>query len=334
MEKKTKFGMADAIILTNIELKNKIVNFLFNSIDLSLYRYNILTNIQKLQFLKENEHYVAPNFLGYNYLLLFLTIDGVRYSVAVDKKGLSYHKNQINIKSINIFKILVNASEAIFRGSIFDCKLLNIGDRKAYKYSMLINDCYFLMGNKLLDVDMIQKINHINSIIKNHFHSCKNFDFKINKLTEYKNLKNLIENIIPSCTIKCQGLIFFPKYSGINILFISKKGQSKIDIDSNNSNQEISNKSYDLIVNLTDYLKCRNYSYETNGKNKKLWLKNTEIPDVYNVFEDIDDAKLGIAHIPNIKISHMCTDLIKEDPVRFICTYSNSFKKWIPVKSC
>ena len=163
MEKKTKFGMADAIILTNIELKNKIVNFLFNSIDLSLYRYNILTNIQKLQFLKENEHYVAPNFLGYNYLLLFLTIDGVRYSVAVDKKGLSYHKNQINIKSINIFKILVNASEAIFRGSIFDCKLLNIGDRKAYKYSMLINDCYFLMGNKLLDVDMIQKINHINN---------------------------------------------------------------------------------------------------------------------------------------------------------------------------
>ena len=88
-----------------------------------------------------------------------------------------------------------------------------------------------------------------------------------------------------------------------------------------------------MIVNLTDYLKCRNYSYETNGKNKKLWLKNTEIPDVYNVHEDVDEEKLGIAHIPNLKISHMCNEIIHDSPVKFNCRYDKSFKKWIPV-SC
>ena len=99
MEKKTfKFGMADSLIINDLGLKSKIIDFLFSSIDLSEYRYNMLNNLQKLQFLKENEHYVTPNFMGYNYLLLFLTVDGNKFCVAIDKKRLSYHKNQVNLK--------------------------------------------------------------------------------------------------------------------------------------------------------------------------------------------------------------------------------------------
>ena len=100
MDKKTtRFGTSDAIIINDLGLKNKIIDFLFSSIDLSNYRYNMLSNVQRFQFLKDNEHYVTPNFMGYNYLLLFLTIDGNKYSVAVDKKRLSYHKNQVNLHS-------------------------------------------------------------------------------------------------------------------------------------------------------------------------------------------------------------------------------------------
>ena len=72
MDKKTtKFGTSDALIITDLTLKNKMLDFLFGAIDLSNFRYNILNNLQKLQFLKETEHYVTPNFMGYNYLLLF-----------------------------------------------------------------------------------------------------------------------------------------------------------------------------------------------------------------------------------------------------------------------
>ena len=68
MDKKTtKFGTSDAIIITDLSLKNKIIDFLFDSIDLSNYRYNMLNNIQRLQFLKENEHYVTPNFADCDY---------------------------------------------------------------------------------------------------------------------------------------------------------------------------------------------------------------------------------------------------------------------------
>ena len=345
MDRKYRLGSSDCIVISDIGIKSKIIDFLFNSIDLSKFRYNMLMNLQKLNFLKEQEHYVTPNFHGYNYLLIFLTIDDVKYSVAIEKKKLSYHKNQIDVKNINMFKVLVSANQAIFRGTIFDCKLINVPDKKRntndnqhnrYNYYMLIKDCYFLMGNQLLDVEMSNKIVHIDNILKNNFSkSCKNFTFKVNKLWKYEELKNLIEKIIPTCGIKCQGLIFYPKYSGVNVVYLDKQ-QEKIDISSNN-NEKVEYKSYNMITNLEDFLKSRTYSYETNGKTKKLWLKNTEIPDVFNIFEKLNDDKLGIAHIPNLKISHMCknemSSLQSNDAKEFNCTYDKNFKKWIPISS-
>lgn len=338
MEKKTvKFGMADSLIINDVGLKSKIIDFLFSSINLSEYRYNMLNNLQKLQFLKENEHYVTPNFMGYNYLLLFLTIDGNKLCVAVDKKRLSYHKNQVILKKVFMYKILVNAQSSIFKGTIFDCKLIhsieNDNHKKLYKYFMLIKDCYYLMGNKIIDLEIKQKITHLDNVIRTQFTNgskCHNFIFKINKLYNYENLKELIENVIPDCKIKCQGLVFYPKYSGINVVYLDKP-QEKVEISSTNAGNTIEAKSYDLIVNMAEYLKCRNYSYETNGKLKKLWIKNTNIPDVFNVYDENEDNKLGIAHIPNLKISHMCKEIVGNDSVKFLCRFDKDFKKWIPV---
>ena len=42
---------------------------------------------------------------------------------------------------------------------------------------------------------------------------------------------------------------------------------------------------------------------------------------------------MGIALVPNLKTSHMCDDIIKENPVKFNCVYSNKFKKWIPLNT-
>ena len=84
----------------------------------------MLDNIQKLDFLKDNIHYVSPNFKGYNYLIIFMKLSNKNYSIAIDKKKLSYHKNKININNINIEKININASNSIFNGTIFDSKLI------------------------------------------------------------------------------------------------------------------------------------------------------------------------------------------------------------------
>lgn len=323
MNKQINFGNSKGLIINDLNVKNKIFDYLFNSLNLSKYRYVMLNNIQRLNFLKKNPHYVSPNFKGYNYLMIFKSFNNKNYCVTIEKKKMSYHKNHMDIKSINIIRIKVNTSSSIFDGSIFDCKLI----KNQRQYIMLIKDCYQLMGNDMTTMEMKNKITHIDNIFKNQFRSdsTKNFKFKINKLYEYNDLENLINNVMPSCKIPNQGIIFYPKYSGITIIYLDKQ-QEKINIYS----KENINFS-DIVFNLTKFLKARNYSYESEGRKKVFWIKKTNIIDVYNVHEDLNEEKIGIALIPNLKISHLCRENIKDSPVKFLCNYNHKFKKWIPI---
>jgi hypothetical protein len=325
MQRQFRFGNSNGIFVNDLNIKNKIIDFLFDSIDLSKFRYVMLNNIQKMNYLKQNNHYISPNYKGYNYFLIFMTINKNNYCVTIDKKKLSYHKNQLDVRNIPIIKIKILTSKSIFNGSIFDCKLI----KNNSKFIMLIKDCFYLMGNCILDMEMKNKMIHIDNIIKNQFNKdpSPNFKILINKLFEYNDLKKLIKEIMPECSIPTQGIVFFPKFSGVTIIFIEKKIE-KINITSN-----VKNDTYHMIYNLVNFLKSRDYSYESEGKKKNMYLKKTDITDVYDVVEKFDSERLGIAHIPNLKISHMCQNLIDNVPVKFLCVYNKKFNKWTPIKS-
>ena len=259
--------------------------------------------------------------------MIFTAIDNKNYCVVIDKRKLSYHRDQVDINNIFMIRIRVYVNNSIYRGTIFDTKLI----KKNKEYFMLIKDSYYLTGDSLLNMDMDSKIKHIDNIINNQFkkNCSNNFKFKINKLYNYDDLNNLIDNIIPSCDIECMGLTFYPKYSGINIIYLNKK-KEKTGIS---SNVTVSTKSCNMISNLEDFLINRTYSYELEGKKKNLWLKKTHITDVFNIYENnsTDEDKLGIAHIPNMKTSLMCKNQIKDENVQFNCIYNKKFKKWIPL---
>ena len=113
------------------------------------------------------------------------------------------------------------------------------------------------------------------------------------------------------------------------MLHIEKK-IDKVDINTSN-NEVIEQKSYHIIHDFVNFLKSRTYSYESNGKNKVFWLSRTLIPDVYDISENANGDKEGIALIPNLKISQLCDDTVTDKPVKFNCIYCNKFKKWIPL---
>ena len=62
--KQISFGNDSGQLINDIKIKKKIIEYLFNAINLSKYRYTFLNNINRLKFLKENEHFVSPNFHG------------------------------------------------------------------------------------------------------------------------------------------------------------------------------------------------------------------------------------------------------------------------------
>ena len=336
--------------LIDNNIKHIIIDYLYSKIDLSKYRYCILNSIQKLNFLQENIHYVSPNFKGLNYLLIMIFINNNKYCVIIDRKKLSYHKNQLDIKNLQIIQLKLNisnsteisnvhknndeiATDNIFNGTIIDGKLINMNNN----YVFLIQDCLYLMGQILINMDMYVKMNYLDSIIKTHFKNdnsdvnnniCLNFIFKLNKLYYYEDLTNLIENL-DKIKLQTSGIIFYPKISGINIIHIEKK-IDKINYNSTN-NEIIESKTYNIIHDYVNFLKSRKYSYEINDNTKILWLNKSIIPDVYNLLDTENGEKIGIALIPNLKISHLCDILINDIPLAFNCTFSNKFNKWIPI---
>ena len=120
----------------------------------------------------------------------------------------------------------------------------------------------------------------------------------------------------------------YPKYSGIVMIYLDKE---KKDISISNNEKNVESFSLDLITNLPKILMNQTYYYE-EGEHTELYLKKTNIRDVYNVYNNIEDEKLSIAHIPNYKTSIYCYKNIPENEfVKFNCVYFNKFKKWIPI---
>jgi len=340
--RKFSIGNGDAS-LVSFDYKQKIIDHLYKNVDLSKYRYNMLNNIQRLKYLQDNEHFVSPNYKGYNYFLIMLTLDNKNFCVLIDKKKLSYHKNQLDMKTLQVIQIFMKASNDFFTGdgSIMYGKL----SQQNNSYVFIIQDCYYLQGKSLLNLVMDKKMEHLDTIIKTHFNKkgdnsyCNNFELKLNKIYSYAELEDLILNILPKSTVENHGIIFYPKISGITTIFLDQKANdiinnnNKIEFNSNNNNEKLEQKSYHIIHNFVDFLKSRTYSYEINkNNNKQFWLSKTSIADVYDISNEETSDKLGIALIPNLKISHLCENNINERPVRFNCTYSNKYKKWIPIE--
>ena len=333
--KTISFGSNNADLILDISVKSKIINFIFNNLSLSDYRYILLTNTKKLIYLQKNPHYVSPNFRGFNYLIIFMTLDGEKICVAINRKKLKYHKNNINVKQVEIIKLKVDCTDTIYKGTIFDGKLLSRGKDNIY----LIQDCYLLMNNKMIKIELEQKLGTLDSILYKQFSnkSCSNFMFKLNKLYNYDSLEKLVTKIIPKiskASFQIQGLIFYPKYSGINIIFVENKKTNLPNYQIANSQSQsdsIKKESINIIKNLNSFLKNRVYTFEnyTNKKNKI--IVKTDIPDVYEVWDN--KIREGIAHVPNMKISHQCQDIfLNKDKAYMNCVYFNPFNKWIPIE--
>jgi hypothetical protein len=330
MGKRILIGNSDGILLNDNDTKTKIIDYLYSTLNLSNLRYGMLDNISKLKFLQENEHYVTPNYKGLSYFLIFTKLFDKNYAILVNRKKLSYHRNQVDMKTIFIVKVSINTSEKLYLGTIFDGKIV----QKDNKHYFLIQDCFCMMSKKILNMEMNNKSNYLNDIINLNLkeNSCDNFNFKLNKLYSYTDLKDLINNTIPNCGIVSNGLVFYPPLSGNCIIHIEHK-LNKIEIK-NSCIENIEDNSLDFISNFTNILKKREYSYEKENKKKILYINKTDIPDVYYLYSNCyneNENKIGIAHIPNLKISHYCTENITKPFTKVECVYFSKFEKWIPL---
>jgi hypothetical protein len=214
------------------------------------------------------------------------------------------------------------------KGSIFDGKLIKLEQYTEF----IISDCFYLMNTYMTKMDMNDKLIYINPII-NNINTEKYFVLSTNTLYSYNDIPEIIKNA------NCEGLIFYPQKSGNTIVFINRIQINPVVHKHQTNNIKFN--SQPLKIFLDDYfntLTSRSYNYEKQNKELK-YISKTDISDVYDIYNSDRTSRLGIAHIPTIKISHLCKKIITDESLYpVMCTYHHNFKKWIPIefigKSC
>lgn len=305
---RNKIGNASVQILDS-NLYPQVLDKIYSNVNFQKIRYQILNNRSYLDEIKNSKHYITPHFQGYNYLLVFMVINSVKYNLLI-MKNLKFWKEQNNMQDIKIYKFDTNNSYIDYSTiSIFDGKMIN----NSNKSSFIINDIYNKTMENLTLPEKLEQVNDIlNKIKVNDNH---NFDCKVCRLYNFSELPDLVFNKLKTTELKINGLMFLPEYTGKYYIYTN---DTEFDELKNNSNN-----------NVTITIKKTNTNSEI-----EFYMKKTNVPDVYELYDNDETnlVKEGIAHIPNMKTSHYFRNIFQnKNMIKINCIKSDKFNKWIPI---
>jgi hypothetical protein len=290
------------LTIVNKCLYSSILEKLYNCINLSKCYYQILNDSIHLNELKKTEYNVTYHIQGFNYLMFMTTINNKPFHCLISKKELKIYLSQNNINDIKIYSFNMKTSNMYFYfNTVFDGKIIKNDN------TFMISDCYYLNGEDMHGIELKTKFNIINNILNDILEL--NFNIKLVTLYKYSDIPKLIFEKMKSSNLKINGLIFLPNYSGKFYIYVNDS-----EFDNIKSNQ--------LQINTNLNSQC------------EFIIKKTKIPDVYELFfeSSYGHVKEGIAHIPNMKTSKYCKELLKcQDMIKIKCVKSIKFNKWVPL---
>jgi hypothetical protein len=302
----------------NRYIKSNIIEYIYTKIDLQKYKFRLLEYTDDLKHLEKVNYNISSNYYGLNCLLVFLKIQDKYYSVLLDKKTLTYNKENLKIDDITFTPARISMPESIYKGTILDGIVLSSNK------TFIINDMYVFRGDssihdkikyKLINIDKFLTIQKINQNTDN------NIELVVNPIYDINNIRGLIYNIIPNAkyTNYIKGVCFNPEISGIKLIYLFSNSAKDIKQE---TNLEMSNNIPDDIV--------LNFRF-----------KKTDTVDVYElslseIFNKdgkkyVKYKKIDIAHIPSCAISKMCREYTSSNN-NIIMECKSLKNKWVPLK--
>jgi len=300
-------------------VKEQLLKWVYEKIDLSKYKYKILekdTDVVDIQ----KGYYVSHNFMGVNCLLVFVKLSNKFYSFLIDRKTLNYNWAQLDINNVRITPIKARLNKDIYRGSIFDGVL---STNKERKYT--ITDTFYFRGVNFTEQDVLIKYFNIDAYINAHYVDDQNLnDIKLKVGKTYNLLET--KKVSQMHVQDARGLAFLPQKSGIKLLLIDMKLEQ-------NKEEKVKEREIDI------------YKSIENGKEAVFKIKKTTMTDVYNLYllsiikkngkKALQNKKIGIAYIPTIECSKTVSEILKDKENGLVyCQYDKAKEKWIPTQEC
>jgi len=209
-------------IYSNQKIKQQLLDYVYSKIDLSKYKYNILTNLSDLSLLHTNKFHLSGNYSGSPCLLVFTTNKDRTYSFLLHKKTLTYNKDQINIDTVSIEPVSIGLDEKIYNCTIMD-GILAQNDGSQPK-TFIITDIYYFRGDDMRQERLKHKIINIKRYLDAYLNQDKNLNdisLMVNQLYDLSTIDTFVNKIIPETkTIPIRGIAFYPDVSSTKLLFL------------------------------------------------------------------------------------------------------------------
>ena len=295
MNDKIEFGNNVGYKINDYSTKKKILDFLLNNIEPYNFKYYNINEEKTLLKIKNTQYFVSPNISGENFIFIAIKINGIYYNVLVNKSFTEDIKN-INYNNIIMLSIKIRLCNNSYNGTIFDGKIVNLGGCSVF----LINDSFMLYGENLLQNDISNRYEKTNKFLDESYIIDNNMnviDFRLNKLTKIDDIKDLVYNRMKKSKYDFDSIIFSPK-----------------------TNLE------KYIYNLID---VKDINLEKLMYGKKI---DTDVIELFTKDQENELRRIGIAHIPTIKCSKICTEHITDKLTVIKCKLNTTFKKWEPIE--
>lgn len=341
-------------IYSNQKIKQQLIDTIYSMVDISKFKYKLLETTEDLPLLKTAKYYISGNFSGANCLLVFIRNKDRFYSFLVDRKTLSYRRNQINIDNVNVSPVELGLEESIYDGTIIDGILSQTDTQRIY----IITDLYYFRGVDMTNEKVKYKLINIKKYLDAYLSRDKNMNnltITVNNLYEIDTIDTLINKIIPQTTLlQVKGLAFYPDISGTKLIYLFNKQKQyereqpqkqrlHIEKVKNVKNEEHIQYSPPVILETISKQKQR-YIIKEGCHTPVIMtfeLRKTEQSDVYKLFlvtkqeqnnkQILKTVKIGFACIPTLQCSQLCKSLtLTRNKALVKCVYDESKEKWIP----
>jgi hypothetical protein len=342
-------------------LTQQLINYIYSTVDLSKFKYEIIQYENELPQLLKQKHFVSVNFVGFNSLLVFCKIRDRYHTFTVDRQTLSYNKAKIDFNRVKIDFRRIGLDPSIYNGTIFDGLLIR---RQRMNDLFIISDVYSFCGSDYTQMILKTKMELTFTYLNNNYKpgdSRNNLELTVNKVFDMDKTQHVIDKVIPSIRdIKTRGLCFYPETSGTKLIYLfgnenkesvkptgatyKRDEQRPVKIQTKDVKISSPEKDSNSENGKTPLLKF------VNKTNKQLFatleMKSTAKIDVYKMFAvskvDGDKGKkflkkvnMGIAFIAGIDKSLMFRELMSKNPNKGIlvkCKFNDNMNKWEPLE--
>lgn len=269
---------------------------------------------RSVNILRNNPHLVCVRSNGNPYFLYLMKYNFIQYAVFIDKKiQQGYYLPRMIV-------VHMSFDDVMFEDTIVEGEMVKANNGKWY---YLINDMLVCMGRHLQEVNHPKRMNMLYDVLEK-YHSHEEHDlFRIGVKTffRYTELKDVMQSHIQQLPYTCRGFYFKPLYMKFKDILLNFDDNLIKKVE-RVKYKDITKQAFILSTEVNAPSVDSSHSSgastpliqeQVGGEGvRALNIRKTSVPDVYELYDPVSAAMVGVACVPTLKISKRMRDLTKD----------------------